>query len=67
MTNWKTTLGGIIAVVGLACKHHPLTAQWSDFVTAIGVGILGLSARDFNKSSEQSGAKSIKSNATDPN
>lgn len=60
MTNWKTTLGGIIAAVGLACKHHPLTAPWSDFVTAIGVGILGLSARDFNKSSEQSGATTTK-------
>jgi len=57
MKSWKTTLGGILGAVGLAMRHDPRLAPYSDTVTAIGVLLVGSSARDNNVTSEQAGAK----------
>jgi hypothetical protein len=58
MKSWKTNLGGILAAVGIGLKHAPpAAAAWSDTVTAIGVAIIGFSARDNGVSSEQAGVK----------
>ena len=62
MTSWKTTVGGIIALVGGALMVVPDTAPgasyvkpWAPFIAALGTGIIGLYARDNNKSSEDVG------------
>lgn len=57
MKSWKTTLGGVLAIIGLALRKHPLTLPYSDMLEAIGIGLLGLSARDNNVTSESAGAK----------
>lgn len=55
--SWKTTLGGILAAVGLGLRHAPIAnaGDWADCITAVGVGLIGLSARDNNVSSERAG------------
>lgn len=57
MTSWKTTLGGILGAVGLAMKHDQRTAPYADVVSAIGIALIGLAARDHNVSSEAAGIK----------
>ena len=57
MKSWKTTLGGLLSAIGISLKHEPTLAPYADIVTAIGVALMGLSARDNNVSSEQAGVK----------
>jgi len=57
MPNWKTTLGGILAAVGqfLQTIEDPAWLKlFGQIVGAIGLFLLGASARDFNVTSEQS-------------
>lgn len=63
MTSWKTTLGGIIALLGAALLVVPdaapgaaLVKPWAPFISAVGAGIIGIFGRDNNRSSEQVGA-----------
>jgi hypothetical protein len=64
MKSWKTTVGGLIALVGGALLVVPDDAPgakwlkpWATFLSAIGAGLIGLFGRDNNVSSEQAGAK----------
>ena len=57
MKSWKTTLGGILAAVGISMKHDPRLAPYADVISAIGIALVGFSARDNNVTSEQAGAK----------
>lgn len=54
--SWKTTVGGLLAAVGIALRQHPKTAPYADPVEVVGVILLGLAARDNNVTSEQAGA-----------
>lgn len=56
MKSWKTSLGGILAVVGIALRDNPKTAAYAPLVEGLGVLLVGLSARDNKVSSEQVGA-----------
>jgi len=62
-TSWKTTAGGVLALLGAAMQLMPddLVGQalkpWAGFVSALGAGIVGLSARDNGVSSEDAGVK----------
>lgn len=62
--SWKTTAGGILALLGAALDVVPGSAPgasyvkpWGGFMAAIGAGLIGLAARDANVSSEQQGIK----------
>lgn len=60
--NWKTTLSGIVAAVGtvLLGSEDENWRHVGQIVMAAGALLLGVTARDANKTSEQSGAtKSI--------
>jgi hypothetical protein len=57
MKSWKTSLGAILAALGMGLKNHPKTAPWADVVQTIGIVLIGASARDNNVSSEEAGAK----------
>ena len=58
MSSWKTTVGGILSGGGiLFAQHFPDWSKWGLFASALGSVILGLSARDNNKSSEDVGVK----------
>jgi hypothetical protein len=60
MINWKTTLGGILAALGQFLETITDPA-WigliGRIISAVGVFLIGATARDFNVTSEQSGAK----------
>lgn len=66
LTNWKTTSAGVLAIIGgitrlvFAIQNKDLTEE---AVMTVATGILAgvglLFARDFNKSSEQSGADTM--------
>ena len=63
-SSWKTTLGGILSMIGAALQALPDNAPgaatlkpWSIFLVAVGASITGLAARDNNVTSEQAGAK----------
>lgn len=60
--SWKTTVGGIISLIGGAVLLVPDDAPgakdikpWAPAMAAIGAGLIGLAARDNNVSSEQAG------------
>jgi len=58
MANWKTTLGGILISVGTLLQSGSST--WSSIGTicvAIGGLLAGAAARDWNVTSERSGAR----------
>ena len=62
MTSWKTSLGGLLAMVAAALDmlpDHAGGAQWikpyAPFLAALAAGIIGLAARDNNVTSEQAG------------
>lgn len=66
MKSWKTTIGGILALLGASLQVIPDGAPgahyvkpYSAFLAALGAGIIGLAARDHNVSSEQAGAAPI--------
>lgn len=60
MINWKTTLGGVLAAIGqfLETIHEP---SWvgllGRILSAVGMFLIGAMARDYNVTSEQSGAR----------
>lgn len=53
--SWRTTVGGILAAVGIGLRHAPEAriAAWSDVFVAAGVAIIGFSARDNTVTSAQ--------------
>lgn len=57
MRSWKTTVSGIIYVIGVCMKKTPSPALqvWSEAVEAAGVMLLAMAARDNNVTSEQAG------------
>lgn len=62
-TSWKTTTGGLIALLGASLFVVPDDAPgavflkpWAPFLSAFGTGIIGLCARDHKVTSEQAGA-----------
>lgn len=59
MNSWKTTLCGVLAIVGGALvQFFPEYAKLGGFMACIGSGLGLLFARDNNVTSEQAGAKS---------
>lgn len=58
-TNWMPTLGGILAAIGTCLKGNddPLVNTIGEICSAVGLLLLGGSARQFNVTSEQAGAK----------
>ncbi|MES2366794.1 MAG: hypothetical protein V4563_13010 [Pseudomonadota bacterium] len=51
MTNWKTTLGGLLLAIGTAALGAPIPENYKwipGVVSAIGGGLLGMTAKDFN-------------------
>jgi hypothetical protein len=56
MKSWKTSLGGIVAAVGIALRDNPKTAAYAPIFEGLGVFLIGMSARDNKVSSEQVGA-----------
>lgn len=59
MKSWKTTLGGILASVGITLgnSEDKTLALIGQILAAAGTFIIGLSARDNGVSSESAGAK----------
>ena len=64
--SWKTTLAGILAIVGAGITlvaipildGNPDTApQFAEFISIAAAGFVGLFARDNDVSSEKAGAK----------
>ena len=56
MKSWKTSLGGILAAIGIGLRDNPKTSAYAPIVEGLGVFLLGMSARDNKVSSEQAGA-----------
>lgn len=56
MKSWKTTVGGILAAIAIGFRSNHQLAPYADALEAIGIGLVGLSARDNNVTSEQAGA-----------
>ena len=56
MKSWKTSLGGILAAIGIVLRDNPKTAAYASLVESIGIVLIGMSARDNKVSSEQAGA-----------
>ena len=59
MKSWKTTVGGILLGVGtpLAAAGEGIYKTVGVILSTVGGLLVGLSARDNNKSSEDVGAK----------
>ena len=56
MKSWKTSLGGILAAIGIGLRDNPKTSAYAPIVEGLGVFLIGMSARDNKVSSEQVGA-----------
>lgn len=50
MKNWKTTVAGLIYLIGFAMRKtpSPTVQAWSEAVETVGVMMLALAAKDFN-------------------
>ena len=57
-TSWKTTIGGLLAAVGtaLSASSNPNAHATGTILSGIGVLVMGASARDNDKTSEDVGA-----------
>lgn len=54
MNNYLTTIGGLLAAIGLALTATPLPPGWAiapPIIAAIGTAIVGFTAKDFNSHS----------------
>ena len=57
MSSWKTTLAGLLSGGGiLFAQQFPEWQKWGLFASALGSLLMGLAARDNDKSSEEVGA-----------
>lgn len=71
MKSWKTSLGGVIFAIGgvtqvvveiaqaLSNSENPKLRSVGIMVATLGGALMGLAARDNNKTSEQVGAKGV--------
>lgn len=58
LANWKTSvLGIVVAILMVATGAYHQGMTWEQWVTAAAVALWGILSRDFNVTSEQSGAK----------
>lgn len=58
LANWKTSvLGIVVAALMVATSAYTTGMTWKQWALAAGVALWGLLSRDFNVSSEKSGAK----------
>ena len=59
MKSWKTTLGGILTAAGIFLESNdsPVLSLIGQVLSAGGVFLIGLSARDNGVSSEKAGAR----------
>lgn len=58
LANWKTSVLGIfVAVMMIATQSYTSGMTWKQWAMAVAVALWGLFSRDFNVSSEKSGAK----------
>lgn len=58
LANWKTSVLGIfVAVLMIATSSYTTGMTWKQWALAIGVALWGILSRDFNVTSEKSGAK----------
>lgn len=59
MTSWKTLVGGIVGLIGGILQAIPgpdWLRQLGVVIAGCGVGVLGITARDNDKTSEDVGA-----------
>ena len=60
MTSWKTTIAGLLTAFGLALsqvKDPAWIGHIGAAIAALGAAMTGVAARDYDKSSEDSGLK----------
>lgn len=58
LTNWKTSvLGLVVAILIIATQAYTPGMSWKTWAMAVGVALWGAVSRDFNVTSEKSGAK----------
>lgn len=57
MKSWKTTIGGILAAAGAGLSAMSGFEELGAALTAIGIAIIGVSARDNSVTSRQAGAE----------
>ena len=58
LANWKTSvLGLFVAIMIVASQAYTPGMSWKTWATAAGVALWGALSRDFNVTSEKSGAK----------
>ena len=51
MTDWKTTIAGLVTAVATLLAHFSIVIpeSWQSFIIAIGIGILGLFSAQAGK------------------
>jgi len=58
LANWKTSvLGLFVAIMVIATSAYQPGQTWKTYALAVGVALWGAVSRDFNVTSEKSGAK----------
>lgn len=68
-TNWKTTLGGVMAgvpalVTASGFEHTPHLDHWLNLCSAVGMLLMGMSAKDWNTHSTESEVKTSTAQST---
>jgi hypothetical protein len=48
MTNWKTTVAGLIAAIALALANYTGRNDWQGYVGVAAIAALGVLSKDFN-------------------